>query len=293
MLISMTGFSRHSFEFQHGVIEMVLKSVNHRFFEFRVFTQEPWVREMEIEMKKRAKESCLRGFFELSVTGQSSDSNFEMDLQHSLEQATAFCKKNQLSPPDLLGAIEFQRSFSFGASKAAIAKITEQDKEIFWTQFQELLHQLASSRAAEGLGLKQDIQKHLAELLSVVEMIVDKREKSLPIEKLRRRSKLESLIKDLEVRNPERLDQEIAILLDKSDIEEECSRLQLHIQAFQKTVSGSSEVEKGKRLDFLCQEMHREMNTLGTKSSDIEINHLALDGKALIEKIKEQVQNVL
>ena len=155
---------------------------------------------------------------------------------------------------------------------------------------QEMLDALAVARGAEGQQLSALLDEHLGILSDLVDA-VDSSAASQPDAI---RSRLQAMIAellDVDARLPEeRLVQEAAILAGKADVREEIDRLRVHIVGARELIT--QEVAVGRRLDFLCQELHREANTLCSKSASIEVTQIGLDIKATIEQFREQVQNV-
>jgi uncharacterized protein (TIGR00255 family) len=144
-------------------------------------------------------------------------------------------------------------------------------------------------RQSEGEHLRTDVQQRLQSIQDNLQQIAA-RAPLLPTEqfqKLQNRLQSFPLTQPIE---PQRLHQEIALLADRADISEEITRLQSHLDQFQALLSTGGVI--GRRLDFLCQEMHREATTMGVKAQDGPITHLLLPIKAEIEKIREQIQNI-
>jgi uncharacterized protein (TIGR00255 family) len=150
---------------------------------------------------------------------------------------------------------------------------------------------LKAMRAAEGAALAADLEKHCRSIKANLEQI-SSRSASGPrqySEKLRKR--VDELLTEAKLKlNDETVAREVAIFADRADISEEVARLDSHLVQFEKGLKGNQQA--GRKLDFICQEMLREANTIGSKASDADIVHLVVDIKCLIDRIKEQVQNV-
>lgn len=146
---------------------------------------------------------------------------------------------------------------------------------------------LLASRDAEGKGLQADLSQHLAACARLVEGLA-LRTASAP---QRLRERLQQRIAELGSElSPERLAQEVALLAERVDVSEELARLRLHLEHFQSLLCADEPV--GRKLDFLCQELNREANTVGSKCADAGAAHLVVELKAAIERVREQVQNV-
>lgn len=167
------------------------------------------------------------------------------------------------------------------------------DSKHFLESLQEVVREaiadLVSMREAEGARLQEDLQKRLVICRESVETIMTlaREHKNDHLSKLLQR--IEELKEDLKV-DEQRLEQEVALLVDRSDITEEIVRLRSHIEHALMLLEGDGVV--GKKLDFFVQEMMREVNTIGAKSRNLELARMVIDVKAELEKIREQVQNV-
>ena len=157
------------------------------------------------------------------------------------------------------------------------------------TAFDAALSDLNSMREREGKALAKDLLSRLEELESLRQATAEHATKTVELyrEALLQRLKQLNLQLDLE---DERLLKELALFADRSDISEELTRLDAHFQQFREFISSTE--ANGRKMDFLCQEIHREFNTTGSKSSQIEITRIVIEGKNALERIREQVQNV-
>ena len=145
----------------------------------------------------------------------------------------------------------------------------------------------AAARSREGARLRELIEQRCAGLTALVAQVRER----LPQVQVRARTRLNERIAELAASvDHERLEQELAILLQRLDVDEELDRLSAHIGEIQRVIGGSEPA--GRRLDFLMQELNREANTLSSKSQDLEVTRTAVDMKVLIEQMREQVQNV-
>ena len=151
-----------------------------------------------------------------------------------------------------------------------------------------VLGDVVAMRQREGEALKQDLLMHLAELEALAAKISDR----APLVVKAYRTRLEARLAELPIEpvEPQRLAQEVAIFADKCAIDEELSRLASHIAQFRQLAEVKGET--GRKLDFLVQELNREVNTMGSKASDADITQWVVDAKSEIEKVREQVQNV-
>ncbi len=192
-------------------------------------------------------------------------------------------------------ALEEGPSLSHYTTMNDIVAIEEVDRddllrELLMEALQEALAQVEEMRLAEGANLAGDIQERLAllqeEVAAIEKLAGERRAGDLE----RHRSRIQELMEGVPV-DDSRLLQEAAVLSDRRDITEECTRLKSHLELFQTYTEGDE--DSGKRLMFLLQEMSREVNTLGSKTDHIEISHIVVRVKGELEKIREQVQNIL
>ena len=281
----MTAFARA--EKSAGDLQMTweIKSVNHRFLEtyFRVPEAlrviETKVREITRHRLKRGK---VDGFLKIEYHSGASDIEVNDDVLDklilSIKKVQAKLKTSDINPIDILrwpGLLEDQAKSSLEAEDMAI------------NLYNEALDKLITYRHSEGKHLDKIIRSKLNEISLIVNSIKSD-SKNIQIaakEKLLRRiTELETSV------DSERLEQEITMLIQKSDITEELDRLSIHVAEGRKIIEG--EGGHGRRLDFLSQELNRESNTLGAKASTPQLSQQAIDLKVAVEQIREQVQNV-
>jgi uncharacterized protein (TIGR00255 family) len=151
------------------------------------------------------------------------------------------------------------------------------------------LDALADMRRREGAALVAALEKHLDEVEATLAGIVRRAPELTRAQRDRLRERVADLL-DGRPLDPGRLEQEVALLAERGDVAEECDRLQSHLAQFQTTLKQSG--PQGRRLDFLLQEMHREVNTMGAKSADAALAHEVVGLKTSIERLREQVQNL-
>ncbi|MFN3407123.1 MAG: YicC family protein, partial [Caldimicrobium sp.] len=171
----------------------------------------------------------------------------------------------------------------------------EEDLEILWEEIEPALEmalsELKESRIKEGNFLKEKIQEYLQAIEKIWEEISALKERIRELNLKKMRERIETLLKEFHSSlDEERLYQEIAFFLDKMDFSEELDRLKIHIASAKALLETPS---SGKKLDFLCQELMREINTLSNKAQSAEISLKAVEIKDFIEKIREQVQNIV
>ena len=287
MTASMTGFAAHSLNLDHASVNIDLRSVNQRFLElhFRLGDEfralEPQLRELINQRLARGKVECRIG---LAMSPAATlDNGLNPDILERLAHWQADVLQRlpdsaPLSVNDILrwpGAVQTAALSQDALNEAALAGM------------REALDELVESRQREGAKLKQ----HILDRLAAAEAQVAGLAPLLPALAAAQRERLtERLHEALGEAGHERLAQEIVLAAQKADIDEECSRLATHFAEVRRVLNQAGAV--GKRLDFLMQELHREANTLGSKSVAVETSRVSLELKVLIEQMREQVQNI-
>ncbi len=289
----MTGFGRSELKSAQGCIRVEIKTVNHKFLE--VSSRIPGhLSEFEDLIRKSVGDSIRRGKASLFVSSPdpavfSGRLLLNEDLAKEVSQKIARLKQLlKLSvKDDSLILREVLRTPDL------FVKDTSSDKRRLFSK--ELLRavglaleSLGKSRILEGKALEKDLRGRLAGIKKALRGI----EKRIPALTKEYKKSLESKIKEF---LPGKIDQdrltlEVALYLKNSDISEELTRMKSHLAAMAKTLSESGEV--GRKIDFIAQEMTRESNTMGAKSSDASISNHVIQIKGTVEKIREQAQNV-
>jgi len=287
MMLSMTAFSRQQLEQDWGSLTWEIRSVNHRYLDTSVRLPEMF-RGLENAVREIVRKRLKRGKVECQLRYQSGESyqaelHLNKDLIRKLNQANIEIEKitgtsTKLSSIDMLrwpGVIQDQEFDS--------AKIEKQAIELFNTALDELI----ASREREGEELKGFLLQRIESIREIVVTIRVKMPEILAGQKQSLLERLEELKAELE---PIRLEQEIALLAQKADVDEELDRLDSHLKEVQRVLGLAG--QKGRRLDFLMQELNREANTLSSKSIVIDTTLSAVELKVLIEQMREQIQNI-
>lgn len=290
MIKSMTGFGRASCEHEGVQITVEIKSVNHRYFDAS-FRMPKAVLHLEGKMKQAIQQYLTRGKIDLYLTIEgegyrSNDVSIDWDL---LDQYIAIFKQaserysltEDLSTSELLHMDVFQ-------VREKEQNIGQIEEAIFMT-LEQAAQALVQMRCTEGKTLDADIRAKLSsivERISSIEMLSS--EVIASFEK-RIQSRLEGF-KELDDVDEGRILTEVALLADKASIDEEIIRLRSHLTQFHDILSNDGVV--GRKLDFLVQEINRELNTIGSKSSHHKISQHVVDLKSEVEKVREQVQNI-
>lgn len=289
---SMTGYGRARACRDGREITIELKTVNHRFLDlsFRIpknlaFLEDP--------LRSRINASGLRrGHVDVFVTYANTRTDArEVRLDGALLEAFSQALADAqvaLKPYGRMMSAGEVLTLSGALSIAQAEEDAEAVTELAAEAFDAALDKLMDMRAQEGEHLGADLLGNLEELSALVRGIAD-RAPEVPREY---RQRLMARLEEWQVNaDPQRVAQEVALMADHCAIDEELSRLQSHIAQFRSSVENGTEV--GRKLDFLLQEMNREINTIGSKASDAEISGCVVNAKCVVEKLREQVQNVV
>jgi len=287
MFNSMTGFARVEESGEQGNISWELRSVNHRYLEVNFRLPEE-VRRLEPKLRKYLQAKLSRGKVDCTMRYKLTESETaslelnEMLLKSVLQQLDVVNEK--IANPASIKAMDVM-------AWPGVVTTAEIDMQTFHKNsiqlFENATQQLIDMRASEGQRLQEMLQDRCAE----VEVIVSKVRDRLPVVLQSMKDKLQQRIEELGVEvDQTRLEQELVYLAQKLDVAEELDRLESHLKEMSSIFERKDPV--GRRLDFIMQEFHREANTLGSKSADIETTQASVDLKVLIEQMREQVQNI-
>ncbi|WP_298116358.1 YicC/YloC family endoribonuclease [Flavobacterium sp.] len=286
MIQSMTGFGKASLQLPTKKITVELKSLNSKGLDLN--TRMPSVyREMELGLRNQISQRLERGKIDFSlyieVTGEETSS--------------------KINVPIVKGYINQMKAVIPNADETELMKMavrmpdalkTERDEidENEWKEIQkvidEALENIANFRKDEGASLEKEFQSRIGNILSLMNQAVSFDKERIETVKTRLRTALDELQVNVD---ENRFEQELIFYLEKYDITEEKVRLENHLNYFIETLSGTE--ANGRKLGFITQEMGREINTMGSKSNHSEMQKLVVMMKDELEKIKEQVLNVL
>ena len=287
MTTSMTGFAAHSLNLDHASVNIDLRSVNQRYLElhFRLADEfralEPQLRELIQQRLARGKVECRINLVALPAASQDNGLNPAILERLAGWQADVMQRIPNSAPLSVNEILRWPGTVPAAAlSQDALNSATLEGMRV-------TLSELAESRQREGAKLKQ----HILDRLGAAETQVAGLQPLLPALVAAQREKLaERLREALGETGHERLAQEVALAAQKADVDEELSRLTAHFSEVRRVLEQKGAI--GKRLDFLMQELHREANTLGSKSAAVETSRVSLELKVLIEQMREQVQNI-
>jgi len=291
MIRSMTGFGRRQAPWQDGSVTVEMRSVNHRFLEIACRLPRP-LSHLEDSFKKAIHQRCARGRIDITVTvqggkGRTGSVNLDQPLAKQYHQALRTLKKSL----KLSGSIDL----ALMAGLRDVVSISDQpteDPKLAKTVQQlttKALTDLEDMRTREGKALAEDMRARIQTIRGHQTLIAVRSPLQAQEAFNRMKVRVEKLLGS-EIPDPSRLYQELAVYADRGDITEEIVRLDSHMIQFEQTLNRTESV--GKTLDFLLQEIGREVNTIGSKANDADIAGHVVQMKAELERIREQVQNV-
>lgn len=287
MIKSMTAFAHKEVDIEWGRIGCELRSFNHRYLEVSVRTPEE-LRPLEASVRERISAMMKRGKIDCTLrfkpgAGIASQMNLNKPLISRLlklghEIDGMMFNPGRVTSMDVLrwpGALQESELNSEQLHAHTLALVDE------------VLQELNDTRVREGGRISEVITQRC---IIMTNLIPPARQRIPEILRVQREKLLSRLAEVRATLDSDRIEQELVLLAQKMDVEEELDRLSMHLAEVTRVLGQAEPV--GRRLDFLMQELHREANTLGSKSADIEITRAAVDMKVLIEQIREQVQNV-
>jgi uncharacterized protein (TIGR00255 family) len=287
MTQSMTAFGREEAQSPLGHLIWEIRSVNHRYQEISMRlpedsrVSEPAFRQAIASVIKRGRIDAILHYQPLTPGG--SESHLDHDEIRRLARWEAEVRSVIHDAAPLRAAEILRWPGVLGASPVNVDRLHEQALELL----KKTLATVLSNRQREGGKLAGILRDQLL----ATRNLAKKAKKNWPAVEAHLRSRLEERIADFADKlDPGRLEQEVVLLLSKADIQEEADRLLLHLEESERVLAGDGPI--GRRLDFLMQELHREANTLGSKSAHPIMTAVCVDLKVLIEQMREQVQNV-
>ncbi|WP_409341079.1 YicC/YloC family endoribonuclease [Paenibacillus sp. MBLB4367] len=292
MIVSMTGFGQATRNAGGYRLHIDARSVNHRYAEI-VIRLPREAQPFEDALKKTVQQSIKRGRVDVYVTVErEASAGQKVDIDWSLADAYVqaaerlkerFGLSETIRIADLLQIPQLLR---LGEAETSDADVLESELQAC---LQEALGQLMSMREAEGLHLRTDLRSRLAEMEKLCRSVRGRAQQVADEYRSRLRGRLAELLEGIPL-DEGRVIAEAAVFADRSNIDEELTRLASHFIQFAQLIDGGE--PPGRRLDFLLQEMNREVNTIGSKANDALIAGYVVAMKAELEKMREQVQNV-
>ncbi|MDA8234098.1 MAG: YicC family protein [Clostridia bacterium] len=291
MVKSMTGYGRGEARGLGKEITVELRSVNHRFSEVVVRMPRQYSA-LEERVRKTVLEQVARGRVDVFVSvGETGERPKQVKVDLALARAYYNALKELEDSLSLPGIVDPARIVNF--PDVLKTEEEEDDLEQFWSILEQAVRQaagqLVAMRQVEGTKLKTDLLHRLKLIRELVKDIGDRAPQVVEEYRQKLQSRVQGMVPGVEI-DEGRLAAEVVFFADRSAITEEIVRLNSHLEQAGNSLELNEPV--GRKLDFLVQEMNREVNTIGSKSSDLKISAAVVEIKSEIEKIREQVQNI-
>ncbi|MEE8127677.1 MAG: YicC/YloC family endoribonuclease [Nitrospinaceae bacterium] len=288
----MTGYGRS--EKQNGLFacKAEIRSVNNRFIEIN--TRLPkFLAALELPLKKLIKSKCARGSFDLFLSLEKEDaSGADLEIKPNLGLATQYFKAIKQIKDELGLAGDMPIEALLGVKDIIktepLTLDTSQETMILET-VEDALSALIKMRQEEGNHLQKDLTERLQGIHQLTRSIQERQPVVLEEYRNRLKEKIKTLTEGMEL-DETRMAQETALMADRCDISEEITRLGSHLEQFSEFLKKPEPI--GRKMEFITQEINRETNTIGSKSVDFQISQNVIEIKSLLEKIREQLQNI-
>lgn len=288
----MTGYGRSEQHNGHFTCRAEIRSVNNRFIEINIRLPK-YLAALELPIKKLIKSKCARGSFDLFLNMEKNDdSSADLEVKPNLGMASQYFKafKQIKEELGLAGEIPIEALLDMkDIIKTEPPTVDESQESMILETVAAALSSLIEMRREEGENLQTDLAGRLKGIRQLTESIRERQPVVLEEYRSRLQEKIKTLTEGIEL-DETRLAQETALLADRCDISEEITRLGSHLEQFNNLFQ--KEGALGRKLEFITQEINRETNTIGSKSVDYQISQDVIEIKSLLEKIREQLQNI-
>lgn len=288
----MTGYGRSEQHNGHFTCRAEIRSVNNRFIEINIRLPK-YLAALELPIKKLIKSKCARGSFDLFLNMEKNDdSSADLEVKPNLGMASQYFKafKQIKEELGLAGEIPIEALLDMkDIIKTEPPTVDESQESMILETVEAALSSLIEMRREEGENLQTDLAGRLKGIRQLTESIRERQPVVLEEYRSRLQEKIKTLTEGIEL-DETRLAQETALLADRCDISEEITRLGSHLEQFNNLFQ--KEGALGRKLEFITQEINRETNTIGSKSVDYQISQDVIEIKSLLEKIREQLQNI-
>ncbi|MEO1815587.1 MAG: YicC/YloC family endoribonuclease [Acetobacterium sp.] len=289
---SMTGFGRKDYRDEEVDCSIEIKTINHRFRDFFVKIPKT-LNPIEEKIRNTVSQSIARGRIEIFIKySELGTKNRHIVFNRDLAK-NYISVLNEIRRLDSMIGDDLSLSLISKFPDVIMIEEDIDDYESIWLKIQPVLvktlEEVDASREREGSALKNDVVNRCRTVRDLVKKIKEKSPDMLERYRDELREKISSYVESVEI-DEKRLLTEVALMTDKLNIDEELTRLQSHLDRLEGMVEETEPV--GRKLDFLIQEVNREINTIGSKASDLAIANIVVDVKSEIEKIREQIQNI-
>ena len=288
-MTSMTGYAYEEKNFTDAIVSVEIKSVNSRFLDLTI-NLPPYLNQLESYFRAKITEAVVRGKVDVYIRVKELESNPDITVDQGAVKAYAEAVKKVSAAA---GIDNSQAALSFILSQSGVIVSNrsydmDKYKSLIEPVFDSVLQTFNADREREGENMKRDLQEKLEKLSKCAQFFTEWQPKMEAIFKEQITSKFRELLADKADEN--RIMTETAAMLVKYTINEEIVRLNSHISAMRDELENNP--RPGKRLDFICQEMNREINTIGSKNQFAEVGAMVITAKDSLENIREQSKNV-
>ena len=290
MIKSMTGFGKATEEIDNQIIKTEIKSLNSKQFDVSIKLPYKW-RELELDVRNLLVESVIKGKIDCCITVESNKTLAINKINEEVVKQTYNYLKTLASElnANTDNLFEYVLSLPEIRNSESENELSEDKKELFLSMIKNAISSFNNYRSTEGAILEKDFIERINTIGNLLQEVAQYEEERCKKIKAKLTSKLKEL--SLDEINENRLEQEMIYYLEKLDITEEKVRLSQHLEYFKECMD--KETNQGKKLGFIAQEIGREVNTLGSKANHADIQTIVVKMKDELEKIKEQLANIL
>ena len=289
-MTSMTGYAYEEKNYESAVVSVEIKSVNSRFLDLTV-NLPPYLNPLESYFRGKITEKVFRGKVDVYIRVKELESNPDITVDEGAVKAYSEAVKKVIKASGFGTDSEAALNFILSQPGVIVSNHSydmEKYKALIEPVFDSVLEKFNADRAREGENMKRDLQEKLEKLLKCARFFTEWQPKMEAMFKEQITTKFRELLEDKADEN--RIMTETAAMLVKYTINEEIVRLKSHIEAMRAELANNP--TPGKKLDFICQEMNREINTIGSKNQFAEVGAMVITAKDSLENIREQSKNV-
>lgn len=291
MPTSMTGYGKYQIEREGRTLTVELKSVNHRFLDLSIKAPKQFAF-AEDTIRKSLSAILSRGHVDVFLT-YMDNRPLKTTLALNIELAKEYAEFARILSEDLGLTNDFTVASALRQTDVVTETYSEDDEEVLLALIKDgvsgALNALTATRAKEGAAMLKDIASRIDNVQAFLDKIIELAPLAVNAYAEKLRTRLAEAMEQIEL-DETRLIQEVALFTDKCNVDEEIARLGAHITSFRSIIAENEPI--GRKLDFLLQEMNREVNTMGSKANSLEITNTVVALKCELEKIREQVQNL-
>ena len=292
MITSMTGFGRGESSSNGYQVTVEIRTLNSRYLDISVRMPQS-IQDKEIKLKEHVQKELSRGKVNLNINvDRTKSAGPDIKLNEELVKSYSSILRNLRSAGNIDEPVTVRDLLQFN-DIFETRKEDEEEVRVIWdctkAALETALENLNIMRRKEGQELKGDLSNLITGISKLLDEVTELSDKRAPEIREKLQTRIQRMITDEQV-DPDRMEMEIALLVDKMDINEEVIRLQSHLKFFLEALEAKEPV--GRRLNFLCQEINRELNTIGSKANDSKVAHHIVLGKEKLEQVREQVQNI-